>query len=171
MRRARLQQFSGKPDARADGPVTRRNRALMAAGALVVLPGSAAAKDICAALTGFVAASRETPAFESVRRSIAAGEMVVPGFRVGDCRVGAGEIGCEDISFNTRNFDDWPDPLSCPGVTAVTPRERPRGSRDRLHAYSLAGLRIEYGFSCRGCAGGPRSYFHIGFEGRGRREE
>jgi hypothetical protein len=135
---------------------------------LAVAPAPAFAKDICSALAEIAASARETPAFDSVRHALANGQAVVPGFQVGDCRVSAAALACDDISFNAANFDGWPEPLNCAGLTPVPPSGQRPGRRDRRHAWLLAGLRIEYGFSCWGCAGGPHSFFHAGFDGQGR---
>ena len=140
-----------------------RGTVWMGAAALFAVPAPAAAQDICAALARIAAAARERPAFDSLRRSLAAGEAVVPGFQTGDCSIDKA-ISCEDASFNFRNFDGWPDPLTCPGLTPVAPNGPRPGRRDRQHAYLFSGLRIEYGFSCWGCAGGPHSYFHAASE-------
>lgn len=145
-------------------------RSLWLVAFLVAAPAPAAASDICAALDRIATASREAPPFASIRRGLAGGEAVVPGFRTEECRVGPAGIACDDISFNVSNFDGWPAPLDCPGLTPATPSDRRPGRRDRPHAYALSGLHIEYGFSCWGCAGGPHSYFSVSFEG-GRRPE
>ncbi len=146
-------------------------KSLWIIAATMALPAPAAAADICTAIDRMAVSAREAAPFASVRRALAGGEAVVPGFEVRDCRVGAAGLACDDISFNVSNLDDWPDPLDCPGLTPATPSERRSGRRDRRHAYLLSGLRIEYGFSCWGCAGGPHSFFTIGFAGRARPEE
>jgi hypothetical protein len=141
--------------------------------AVAALPAPAAAQGICTALERFAAAARETPPFGSVRRALAAGEVVVPGFQARDCRADARGISCDDISFNVSSFDAWPEPLNCPGVLRAPMFGRVLRRPERQHAYFLiqSGLRIDYGFSCWGCAGGPHSYVRVGFQGQRRAGE
>ena len=134
---------------------------------LFFLPAPAAAQSACAALERFAAASRETPPFHSIRRALAEDEAVVPGFRARDCNADAEGIACDDISFSIRNFDARPEPLQCTGVLRAPLISQVRNQRRNL-AYFLiqSGLRIDYGFACPGCAGGPHAYFRLGFQGR-----
>jgi hypothetical protein len=73
--------------------VTGRGKALLVAGALVLLPGSAAAQEMCAALNRIAAAAREPVPFSSL-----ADGPLVPGYHY--CRVQtesaarAGEVFC-----------------------------------------------------------------------------
>lgn len=143
--------------------MARLRKCLWMLAAIMTVPAPAIAGDICSTLDRIAAAARERPAFASLGRALAEDEAVVPGFWPRDCRVSPGGIDCDDISFNTRNFDGWPNPLTCRGLTAVPPTG-PRPGQERQFAYLLSGLRIEYGFSCRGCAGGSHGYFHAAFE-------
>ena len=63
--------------------MTGRGKALLAAGALVLLPGSAAAQEMCAALNRIAAAAREPEPFASL-----ADGQLVPGYHY--CRVQTG---------------------------------------------------------------------------------
>lgn len=136
--------------------------------ALLALPSpAAAAPDICGVIARIAAAASEPSPFGSLRQALADGEAVVPGFLAGDCRVGSGTLSCRVSDFVAGNFRDWPDPLACSGLVAVSPFPG-RPGRDRQRAYLLAGIRIEYGVSCMGCAGGAHSYFSARVEGRPR---
>lgn len=149
----------------------RRHRLICFAGALVAMPGVAAAKDVCAALERIAAAARETPPFASVGRAMAEGEIVVPGFAIETCSIEAAQFSCRDMTFVVANFESWPEPLTCRGLSPATPSQRGPGIRDRQHAYVLSGVRIEYGVSCWGCAGGAAVYFTAGRDARRRPEE
>jgi hypothetical protein len=146
--------------------MARLRKCLWMVAAITALPASAAAKDICATLTDFAVASRERPPFDSVRAALARGEAIVPGFEARDCRTDPRGISCDDISFHASNFDAWPEPLNCTGAIPAPVFDRAPRRRERQHAYLLSGLRIEYGFSCWGCAGGPHAFFTLAFQGR-----
>jgi hypothetical protein len=151
--------------------MTRRGRSVVLAGAVIAMPLPAAAKDVCAALNRIAAAADETPPFESVRRAMAEGEIVVPGFAIETCSIEEAQFSCSDMTFAVHNFAAWPEPLTCPGLSPATPSRQPRGLQDRQHAYLLSGVRIEYGVSCWGCAGGAAVYFTAGRDARRRPEE
>jgi hypothetical protein len=151
--------------------MTRRNKAFILGAALVAMPGAAAAKDVCSALNRIAAAARETPPFDSLGRAMAEGEIILPGFANESCTIAAGHFSCRDMTFVVANFQGWPEPLTCPGLSPAVPSREPRGRQGRQHAYILSGVRIEYGVSCQGCAGGAAAYFAAGPEARGRAEE
>lgn len=136
---------------------------LWLAAALAFAPASATAPDPCAAIARIAAAARETPPFESLRRAAEDGEAVVPGFLTSDCTIGAAGIFCRDTSFSVDSFQGWPQPLTCPGfVPTGSAQLRSRlGLRNRGEAYFLSDLRIEFGITCSGCAGGSHSYFNV----------
>src|SRR6218665_3757771 len=85
-----------------------------------------------------------------VRRRLAAGEAVVPGFRADGCRVIADrELSCGD-HWGRASFIHWPDLDTCRGITAIGAQPpvvpgpglvRNRWSR----VYRAGSLRIEYG--------------------------
>jgi hypothetical protein len=134
--------------------------------ALAALPAPAAAADVCAAFDRIVAASRERPAFASLRQTLANGGALVPGFEAGSCEIiAAAQIRCTENGF-TDPFRDWAGAASCPGVVAVTPHPRPPRRRDLAVALVASGLRLEYGVDCRLCAGPSTSFFFVAFEGR-----
>ena len=125
---------------------------------LAAVPAPAFAQRPCAALDRLATAALETPPFDSVRRALAAGEPVVPGFETRNCRVVADELSCHVTDLVMDHFDGWGEPLPCRGLVGA---EISRVRRDRAwhHAYFLGGLRFEYGIVCAGCAGGGHSYF------------
>lgn len=149
-------------------------KSLSALAFLVALPAPApaAAADVCAALNRIIASSRETPPFASVRRALANGEAIVPGFDAANCEVSSTTgINCGDHDMNAGKFGDWPDLRACLGVEAVAERSPRPARRDWTRTYVTSGLRIEYGVECIGCAGPSWSRFSVSFEGRARPEE
>ena len=139
-----------------------KRKCLWMIAAIAALPAPAAAADVCTALQRIVASAQEPTPFESVRRSAAAGEAVVPGFLPEDCRISAAEVSCDHRSMALTQFDAWPNPLPCPGFVADQPTQRRAWHRDRAYAYTAGGLHIEYGTYCAMCAGPGSSYFTAG---------
>ena len=136
--------------------------------ALVALPAPAAAAgaDVCAAFDRIVAASRERPAFASLRLALANGDALVPGFVAEACEISAeAQIRCVEGGF-TDPLRDWAEAASCPGVVSVTPHAPPSRRRDLVGALVASGLRLEYGVDCRLCAGPSTSDFLVAFEGQ-----
>lgn len=130
--------------------------------AIAALPASAAATDVCPALQRIISASRESTPFDSVRRALAGGEVVVPGFLPEECSVTAGAVSCDHRSMALTQFDDWPDPLPCSGFVALpTDRRAPR--RDWVRGYLAGGLRIEMATWCAMCAGPGATHFNARF--------
>jgi hypothetical protein len=138
---------------------------------LVAMPAPAAAADLCAALNRIVASSRETPPFASVRRALANGEAIVPGFDASGCEISSTTgINCDATSMSVGNFDDWPDLRACLGAGSevardVSPARLVR--RDWSRTYVASGLRFQYGVHCIGCAGLAWSSFTVIFDGQG----
>jgi hypothetical protein len=151
--------------------MVRLRKSLWAIAAITALPAPAAAQQICAALSRIAASAHEAPAFRSIQSALANGETVVPGFEAASCHVRSDELACSTRDFVADHFESWPDPLSCPGMAPATASQRRHGSRDRLHAYTLSGLHIEYGIDCMGCAGGANSYFSATIGPRRRPED
>lgn len=125
--------------------------------------------DPCPVFERLVAAAGETPAFSSIRRALAGGEAVVPGFEPGDCEVAGGAFRCSNWGMGSHGFPDWREPVSCPGLTALP---RPRQHFRRAFAFAApGGLRIVYGVHCFQCAGPATAYFRIGRGDQEGREE
>ena len=134
--------------------------ALAAAVAETPLP-----PDPCSVFTRLIAAAEERPAFESVRRALAGGQVVVPGFEPVECRVGNGALDCSHHGMDAHGFPDWREPVSCPGLAALPAPRRPF---NRVFAIAgPGGLRISYGVHCFQCAGPGTAYFRIGRGERG----
>jgi hypothetical protein len=143
-------------------------KSLLVACALVAMPAPAAAADLCAALDRIIASSRERPAFASVRRALAYGEVIVPGFDAAHCEASATTgIICYESSMNVENFDDWPDLRACLGAGSEVARDVspiPPIRRDWSRTYVASGLRFQYGVHCLGCAGPASSRFTVTFD-------
>jgi hypothetical protein len=136
-----------------------KRKCLWMIAAIAALPAPAAAADVCTALQRIVASAREPVPFDSVRRAAAAGEIIVPGFRLQECRVSAAELFCHQRRMSVMAFDAWPNPLPCPGFVADQPIERREWHQDRGYAYTAPGVRIEYWTRCSACAGPGSGYF------------
>jgi hypothetical protein len=138
--------------------------------AFAALPLPAAAgTDPCPAFQRIIAASRERPAFGSIRRALRRGDAVIPG--LGSCSASATGVTCGGRATMRSGFEDWPDPIVCPGLTAQestgTMHGRPR--RDWTRVYAGGGLRFEFGISCALCRGPFRSRFEATFDRPARR--
>lgn len=152
-------------------------RSLWTAAALAALPApAAAAVDPCPAIAQIVAASREMPPFDSIRRAFRRGEAVIPGLG-SSCGVSAQGITCGHLAMTGAGRDDWPDPIQCPGLTAVesrggTPRWSTTGwpRNDWTRVYIGGGLRFELGVGCSACRGPFNSRFVATFDRPTRRD-
>lgn len=90
------------------------------------LPAPAAAQgvDLCASFQRMIAAAHEATPFASVREALARGEDIIPGFPAAACRVEDESVTCGAWAMSIRAFDNWPDPIICPGLSAARPRHR-----------------------------------------------
>lgn len=149
--------------------MSRFRKAFWFGTVLIAAPLPVAAQEICAALDRIAASSREPVPFESIRRALAAGEAVVPGFPPEECSVTAEAVSCHHHSMTLTSFDGWPDPLNCAGLVPAAPTTRGAWHRDRQYAFAAAGLRIDYGTHCMACAGPGSTHFRAGFERRRKR--
>lgn len=135
----------------------------------MALPAPAAAQgvDLCAPFQRLIAASHEASPFASIREALARGENIVPGFNSATCRVRDGSVACSARGMSIFAFDGWPDPVVCPGLSAVLPppSERPRRrTGDWGRVYRGGGLLFEYGVSCALCAGPASGGITIRFD-------
>lgn len=144
-------------------------RISLALGVLVAAtPVSSAAQEICESLDRIVQASREVPAFASVQAALSRGEppmhwsssqlcAVEPGVRVTCSRWGGG-LPVE-----------WEEIETCPNLVPDVPRpdrnRRRRVGGPSFKAYTVSGLRLEYGSGCTVCVV-IRHSFSITLDGR-----
>ena len=136
---------------------------------VMVLPVPAAASqetaaaDVCGAIARIAAAADVRPAFLPIRRALAAGQAIVPGFAAEECRVSRAGIECRGRRY-VSVFRHWPDLATCPGVVAFEPPlpfRQPRYPSNR--SYRLGRFLIGRGVLCPGCRalGPPFFYMHL----------
>lgn len=124
--------------------------------------------DLCPVFERLVAAARERPTYSSIRRALADGQAIVPGFAAADCAVEEDAFSCRKWTMGANGLLDWPEPVSCPGFTSL-----PRAPHHFRVAFAVAapgGLEITYGVRCFRCAGPGTAYFRIGRREREGRE-
>lgn len=146
-------------------------RAVFILVAVAALPAPAAAAEICDTLTRIAASMRETTPFGSIRRALADGEAVVPGFRAQSCRASETGVECGVAGMQARNEQtDWRASVTCLGFTPVAPEalgESPGLSgRDRRQYYAGSGLLISFGLDCGPCRGPASSFFRVTIDTR-----
>ena len=151
-----------------------RQKCLWMITAIVALPATAAPAaappDICDTIARIAAAADERPAFGSLRRALAEGQTLVPGFETGECAVTVEGVECRGRRFVSA-FHDWPDLATCRGVTEVElplPRQQRRWPSNQT--YRLGQFMIARGVHCPGCAALGPSYFTMTFYRPGRRQ-
>ena len=117
--------------------------------------------DPCPVFARLIAAAQERPAFASIRRALADGRAVVPGFDAADCRIErGGAFECSYRGMGAHGYPYWREPVSCPGLSAL-----PRSPQSFRRAFGFAapgGLQITYGVHCFQCAGPGTAWFRIG---------
>lgn len=124
------------------------------------------AQAFCAAIERIAAAARERPTFHSIRRALAAGEVVVPDFETGRCEVTAAGVECRREQSSPYDFEHLPDLSACRGVVAVESppqlnwRYGPRSAR----TYRVGGFLIDHGVRCPGCRALGPTYFNMTFD-------
>ena len=125
--------------------------------------------DPCPVFARLIAAARERPAFSSIRRALADGRAVVPGFDAAECRVRKGALECSHHGMDAHAFPDWREPVACPGLTALP---LPRRAFNRAFAVTGPGeLQIAWGVHCFQCAGPGTAWLRVGRSVAGRAEE
>ena len=154
-----------------------RNIILAGLGAMALPLPSAAAQpatataNVCGAIARIAAAARERPAFGSLRRALAGGQALVPGFAAGECTVRADGVECQG-RYRISAFHNWPELETCPGLVAFEP-PLPRGQFrwPMNRSYRLGRFLVARGYRCPGCRALGPSYFFMTFYRPGDRHQ
>ena len=122
-----------------------------------------AAADVCGAIERIAASADVRPAFLPLRRALAEGQAVVPGFAAGECEVTAEGVACRGRRYRPA-FRNWPDLATCRGLVAFEPPlPYPQVQYPSNRSYRLGRFRIARGYSCPGCRALGASYFTMTF--------
>jgi hypothetical protein len=151
----------------------RARRSLWVAALLAAAPAPALAQDMCASLDRIAAASRDRPAFASLRRAAWDGTLV-PGYRDRDCTITPGiRVLCyRNLAPASLELDAIGRALrDCLGREPVLrPDREGRTYGDPDLLFVVRGLRYRVNNHCdRHCRAGLITSFEISFERARRR--
>lgn len=140
-------------------------RKLAVAAVLMAAPAPALAQGWCAALDRIAAAAREPAPFASLREAEANGAVLVPGYRVGACRVTVGhEVACwRNLAPESLEVAAVEAALrDCLGTALVPDPSGPDPGRSRAVAFLAGGLRYRAGANCtQYCRAGLITSFRV----------
>jgi hypothetical protein len=121
------------------------------------------AADVCGAIDRIAASASVRPAFLPIRRALAEGQAVVPGFEAGECAVTPDGVECRGRSHRS-DFTNWPELDICRDVVAFEPPlPYPQVQWPSNRSYRLGRFLISRGFRCPGCRALGPSYFTMTF--------
>lgn len=133
--------------------------------ALVVAPLPATASqetataNVCGAIARIAASANVRPAFLPIRRAVAGGQTIVPGFEADECTVTGAGVACRGTRYADASRS-WPDLATCPGVVVEESLPSPRRLRwPSNRSYRLGRFFIARGVSCPGCRALGPPYF------------
>jgi hypothetical protein len=122
-----------------------------------------AAANVCGAIARIAAAANVRPAFLPIRRALAVGQAIMPGFEPGECTVTAEGVDCRGRSPRS-SFHGWPDLATCRGLVAFAPPlPYPQRRWPSNRTYRLGRFLIAQGYRCPGCRALGPSYFTMTF--------